>query len=121
LLIGLLKINDNTSKLLKDAGLTEKGLSAAIKELRKGKYHKQPDQRAAIQCAANDMVKTSTNSPAMASWIRLLAAMKNSPYTAYSLPPLQNNPILVGEPGVGKTAIIEGLANRIINGDVPDN
>lgn len=121
LLIGLVKVNDTTAKLLKDAGLTEKGLTAAIKELRKGST--VTDQSSNQQF--NSLDKYAKNLNELAGEGKLDPVIGRDEEIRRTLHILsrrsKNNPILVGEPGVGKTAIIEGLAHRIINGDVPDN
>ncbi|HTM65680.1 MAG TPA: ATP-dependent chaperone ClpB [Flavipsychrobacter sp.] len=121
LLIGLLQVNDETGKLLKDAGLTEKGLTAAIKELRKGNTvnsQTSEQQYQALQRYSKNLNELARNG-------KLDPVIGRDEEIRRTLHILsrrsKNNPILVGEPGVGKTAIIEGLAHRIINGDVPDN
>lgn len=121
LLIGLLQVNDNTAKLLKDAGLTEKGLTAAIKELRKGS--KVDSQTSGQQYNSLDRYAKNLNELARAGKLDpVIGRDEEIRRTLHILSRRsKNNPILVGEPGVGKTAIIEGLAHRIINGDVPDN
>ncbi|WP_324331758.1 AAA family ATPase, partial [Methanospirillum sp.] len=121
LLLGILSGNDATSRLLKDNGVTEKDLKAAIRILRKG--------------------STVTSQTAEETYNALHQFARNLNELAFSgkLDPVigrddeirrvlqilsrrtKNNPILIGEPGVGKTAIAEGLAHRIIDGDVPDN
>ncbi len=120
-LVAIIQIADETGKLLKDAGLTEKGLIAAIKELRKGSTvnSQTSDQQ------YNSLQRYAKNLNEAARSGKLDPVIGRDEEIRRTLHILsrrsKNNPILVGEPGVGKTAIIEGLAHRIINGDVPDN
>lgn len=121
LLLAILGGSDNTAKILKDAGLTEKGLVTAIKDLRKGDTVKSQTHETQF----NALNKYAKNLNEMARNGKLDPVIGRDEEIRRTLHILsrrsKNNPILVGEPGVGKTAIAEGLAMRVVNGDVPDN
>ncbi|MBK9557072.1 MAG: ATP-dependent chaperone ClpB [Bacteroidetes bacterium] len=121
LLLGLLTVNDAVSKLLKSQGVTEKDLKAAIKELRKGSTMNSQSGENQVNALnkyainLNDRAKSGKLDPVIGrdeEIRRVLHILSRR---------TKNNPILVGDPGVGKTAIAEGIAHRIVNSDVPEN
>ncbi|MDD3891594.1 MAG: ATP-dependent Clp protease ATP-binding subunit, partial [Bacteroidales bacterium] len=121
LLLGLIHSGDQAAQVMKDAGVTEKELLKAIKELRKGsKVDSQTAEdtynalnRFAINL--NDMARSGKLDPVIGRDEEIRRVLQILTRRT------KNNPILIGEPGVGKTAIGEGLAHRIITGDVPEN
>ncbi len=121
LLLGVFAGKDKAATILKDAGVTEKDLKAAIKELRGNQ--KVTDQNA--EATYNSLNKYAKNLNDLAESGRLDPVIGRDEEIRRVIQILsrrtKNNPILIGEPGVGKTAIAEGIAHRIIKGDVPEN
>ena len=119
--LALLEVNSNVSTLLKDMGVRKSLLETAIKELRKG----STANSASAEDAYQSLSKYAKNLNQLASEGKLDPVIGRDEEIRRVLQILsrrtKNNPILIGEPGVGKTAIAEGIAHRIINGDVPEN
>jgi ATP-dependent Clp protease ATP-binding subunit ClpB len=121
LLLALLSIGDDTTKLLKEAGVDEKKLRAAILELRKGT--KVTEQGADAKYNSLDKYAINLNASAKAGKLDPVIGRDEEIRRVMHIlsRKTKNNPLLVGEPGVGKTAIAEGIAHRIVKGDVPEN
>ena len=121
LLLAILKSKSKVAQILKDQGVTEKGMEAAIAEIRKG----ERVTSASAEETYNSLNKYAKNLNELAKNGKLDPVIGRDEEIRRVLQILtrrtKNNPMLVGEPGVGKTAIAEGLAHRIVDGDVPDN
>ncbi|MEM6719005.1 MAG: ATP-dependent chaperone ClpB [Bacteroidota bacterium] len=121
LILAIFRSNSKVAQILKDQGVTEKGLKAAIQELSKG----ERVTSATAEETYNSLSKYANNLNQLANDGKLDPVIGRDEEIRRVLQILsrrtKNNPILVGEPGVGKTAIAEGMAHRIIQGDVPEN
>jgi ATP-dependent Clp protease ATP-binding subunit ClpB len=121
LLLAIFKSKNKVAQILKDQGVTEKGLQASIDEIRKG----ERVTSASAEETYNSLSKYAKNLNELAKQGKLDPVIGRDEEIRRVLQILtrrtKNNPMLVGEPGVGKTAIAEGLAHRLVDGDVPDN
>ena len=121
LLLAMLSTKDDASKILKEVGLEEKKLRAAITELRKGNKVTTQDSDTTYNALEkyainlNDRARSGKLDPVIGRDEEIRRVMHILSRKT------KNNPLLVGEPGVGKTAIAEGIAHRMVNGDVPEN